>query len=195
VRPTRQSDPTRALGAVRPRRQHHDPAASIRTVVASGFRPHRGFSCPRAPPTTSGRPYPLVVEAKPIFAFPFSLLSGMRSRPPPALLHQVVPCHTSFLCTGHHLQPPRCRSTPPCAARPPICAASEPAPPRHPLCRTIPDHRALPLTRGISVLMPRRARALRAPLDSPRHAPRSLLVEPSPHTAASRADPCRLYVP
>jgi hypothetical protein len=43
----------------------------------------------RSPATASGHPYPLVVEAKAVFAFLFSLLSAMRSRSPPALLPEV----------------------------------------------------------------------------------------------------------
>jgi hypothetical protein len=61
-------------------------------------------SSPRRSPTTaSGRPYPLVVEAKVNFAFLFSPLSAMGSHPPPALLLEAP----------HHFSAKYCQPPPP----------------------------------------------------------------------------------
>jgi hypothetical protein len=102
VRPTRQSNPARALGTVRPHYWRHDPAASVRTAAAHGFRPHCEFLHPRASPTASSRlvtliPSPLwpIDEAK-------SLSSSFpRSHP---LLCSTCRCHcrqtTSTSITG-----------------------------------------------------------------------------------------------
>jgi hypothetical protein len=82
----------RALGAVRPRHRRRDPAAFVWTAAARGFQPHRGFSRPRALPTALGRPYPLIVEAKAVFAFLFSLLSATWSRPTLCSSRSAAPC-------------------------------------------------------------------------------------------------------
>jgi hypothetical protein len=55
TRPTRQSETACALGVFRPHYWRHDPAASVRTAAAHGFRPCCEFPRPHVPPTASSR--------------------------------------------------------------------------------------------------------------------------------------------
>jgi hypothetical protein len=89
TRPTRQSETACALGVFRPHYWRHDPAASVRTAAAHGFRPCCEFPRPHVPPTASSRlvtliPSPLwpIDEEKSLSSsFPRSLALTRSSAP------------------------------------------------------------------------------------------------------------------
>jgi hypothetical protein len=96
---------------------------------------------------------------------------------------EATECHCHFLCG----KPPTAVSratTPrrhqPCLSPSPLCASPPP-----PLPQVASPHRAS---------MSRWARALRASLALPHHAPRSLLIEPTLHASASRTGSRHLHV-
>jgi hypothetical protein len=110
---TQQSDPMRALGALRARHRRHDPTASVRTTVTHGFWPRYGFPHPRAPPTASSRPVTLI----PSPLWPIDEAKSLSSSFPHSL---ALTCSSALLAVAATDEPPR---------------QASPEPPRHLLLR------------------------------------------------------------